>query len=107
MSGESRRQLARHSPNRTACQLRGMRPSVYAHVATGLPQQAGGRTLVLLHVQRLDTEKHESDWEMVRLTSTRQTPAQALLKGPYEVDQSQHAGGERSSWTDTKLEKQG
>ena len=33
--------------------------------------------------------------------------AQALLKGPYEVDVAQHAGGERSPWTDTKLERQG
>jgi hypothetical protein len=33
--------------------------------------------------------------------------AEALRKGPYQVDLSQHAGGERSDWADTKLHKQG
>jgi hypothetical protein len=33
--------------------------------------------------------------------------AEALRKGPYQVDLSQHAGGERSAWTDAKLHKQG
>ena len=33
--------------------------------------------------------------------------SEALRKGPYEVDLSQHAGGERSNWTDPKLQKQG
>jgi hypothetical protein len=33
--------------------------------------------------------------------------AGALRKGPYEVDLSQHAGGERADWTDTKLQRLG
>ncbi len=35
------------------------------------------------------------------------TPRRALKEGPYEVDAAQHAGGERSGWTDPKLEKRG
>ena len=44
---------------------------------------------------------------MAQVDFNASTPAQALRVGPYEVDLSQHAGGERSEWTDTKLEKQG
>ena len=53
------------------------------------------------------TDLHESDWEMAQADFDAPNAAEALLKGPYEVDVAQHAGGERSAWTDTKLEKQG
>ena len=53
------------------------------------------------------TDKHESDWEMAQVDFAASTAAAALRVGPYEVDLSQHAGGERSAWTDTKLQKDG
>ena len=53
------------------------------------------------------TDKHESDWEMAQVDFDASNAAEALRVGPYEVDLSQHAGGERSAWTDTKLQKQG
>ena len=53
------------------------------------------------------TDKHESDWEMAQVDFAASSAAAALRVGPYEVDLSQHAGGERSAWTDTKLQKDG
>jgi hypothetical protein len=53
------------------------------------------------------TDKHESDWEMAQVDFEASTAQEALTKAPYEVDLSQHAGGERADWTDSKLEKRG
>ena len=44
---------------------------------------------------------------MAQVDFAASTPAAALRVGPYELDVSQHAGGERSVWTDTKLQKDG
>jgi hypothetical protein len=83
-------------------------PTVYAHVATD-PSHPGKLAVQYWFYYTFNdfTDKHESDWEMAQLDFDASTPAGALRKGPYEVDVSQHAGGERSAWTDTKLEKQG
>jgi hypothetical protein len=83
-------------------------PSVYAHVAGD--QSHPGKLAVqywLYYTFNDFTDKHESDWEMAQVDFDASTAEEALRKGPYEVDLSQHAGGERSEWTDSKLEKQG
>ncbi len=84
------------------------KPSVYAHVATD-PSYPGKLAVQYWFYYTFNdfTDKHESDWEMAQVDFDAPNAAEALLKGPYEVDLSQHAGGERSAWTDTKLEKQG
>jgi hypothetical protein len=86
----------------------GQRPSVYAHVATD-PAYPGKLAVEYWFYYTFNdfTDKHESDWEMAQVDFNAPNPAEALLKGPYEVDLSQHAGGERSTWTDSKLQKQG
>ncbi len=86
----------------------GRKPSVYAHIATD-PAYPGKLTVEYWFYYTFNdfTDKHESDWEMAQVDFDASNAAQALLKGPYEVDLSQHAGGERSTWSDTKLEKQG
>ena len=86
----------------------GRMPSVYAHVATD-PDYPGKLAVEYWFYYTFNdfTDKHESDWEMAQVDFDASNAAQALLKGPYEVDLSQHAGGERSAWTDTKLEKRG
>ena len=86
----------------------GRKPSVYAHVATD-PAYPGRMAVEYWFYYTFNdfTDKHESDWEMAQVDFDAPNAAEALLKGPYEVDLSQHAGGERSRWTDTKLEKQG
>ena len=70
------------------------------------PRQARGRVLVLLHVQRLHGQARERLGDGAGRFAAS-TAAEALRSGPYEVDVSQHAGGERSGWTDTKLQKEG
>ena len=82
--------------------------SVYAHVATD-PSHPGKLAVEYWFYYTFNdfTDKHESDWEMAQVDFAASTAAQALRAGPYEVDLSQHAGGERSAWTDTKLQKQG
>jgi hypothetical protein len=84
------------------------KPSVYAHVATD-PSYPGKLAVGYWFYYTFNdfTDKHESDWEMAQVDFDASTAAEALRKGPYEVDLSQHAGGERSAWGDTKLEKQG
>jgi hypothetical protein len=86
----------------------GRKPTVYAHVATD-PAYPGKLAVEFWFYYTFNdfTDKHESDWEMAQVDFDAPDAADALLKGPYEVDVSQHAGGERSGWRDAKLEKQG
>src|SRR3984957_19580667 len=82
------------------------KPSVYAHVATD--SEHSGKLAVqywFYYTFNDFTDKHESDWEMAQIDFAASTAAAALRVAPYEVDLSQHAGGERSGWTDTKLQK--
>jgi hypothetical protein len=83
-------------------------PTVYAHVATD-PSRPGKLAVQYWFYYTFNdfTDKHESDWEMAQVDFDASSAAGALRNGPYEVDLSQHDGGERSSWTDPKLEKQG
>jgi hypothetical protein len=86
----------------------GRRPRVYAHVASD-PSDPGKLVVQYWFYYTFNdfTDKHESDWEMAQVDFDAADASDALRKGPYEVDLSQHAGGERSAWTDPKLEKQG
>ena len=86
----------------------GRPPSVYAHVATDAADP--GRLAVqywFYYTFNDFTDKHESDWEMAQVDFAASTAAAAVRVGPYEVDLSQHAGGERSAWSDTKLQNDG
>jgi hypothetical protein len=86
----------------------GRKPSVYAHIATD-PLHPGKLAVQYWFYYTFNdfTDKHESDWEMGQVDFDASDASEALSKGPYEVDLSQHAGGERSAWTDPKLQKQG
>ena len=86
----------------------GRPPSVYAHVGTD-PSHPGKLAVGYWFYYTFNdfTDKHESDWEMAQVDFEASSAAEALHVGPYEVDLSQHAGGERSGWTDTKLQKEG
>jgi len=86
----------------------GTKPSVYAHIAAdpGHPEKLAIQYW-LYYTFNDFTDKHESDWEMIQVDFDLPTPRRALNSDPYEVDAAQHAGGERSAWTDPKLEKRG
>ncbi|HET7417000.1 MAG TPA: hypothetical protein VFJ61_05200 [Solirubrobacterales bacterium] len=50
---------------------------------------------------------HEGDWEGMQLTFESNTTEGALGEEPSEVIVFQHAGGERASWDEGKVQKQG
>ncbi|MET0557322.1 MAG: hypothetical protein ABW065_01445 [Solirubrobacterales bacterium] len=50
---------------------------------------------------------HEGDWEGMQLSFEANTAAAALKEEPNEVIVFQHAGGERASWDDAKVQKEG
>ena len=50
---------------------------------------------------------HEGDWEGMQLTFEADQPLQALAEEPSEIILFQHAGGERASWADGKVQKEG
>ena len=51
--------------------------------------------------------KHESDWEGITLQFEAATIEEALAGEPLAVGYSQHEGGERAEWDDTKLTREG
>jgi len=50
---------------------------------------------------------HEGDWEGMQIAFDANTPRAALAAGPSEIALFQHEGGEKGSWTDSKVEKEG
>jgi hypothetical protein len=50
---------------------------------------------------------HEGDWEGMQIAFGASDPQGALEEGPSEIVLYQHAGGEKASWTDGKVEKDG
>jgi hypothetical protein len=50
---------------------------------------------------------HEGDWEGMQITFEANDPAAALHEEPAEIILFQHAGGERASWEDGKVQKEG
>src|SRR5262245_723238 len=51
--------------------------------------------------------KHESDWEGITLEFEASSIEEALIGEPVAVGYSQHEGGERADWDDTKLTRDG
>jgi ABC-type sugar transport system permease subunit len=81
---------------------------VYARVATD-PLHRGKLAIEywLFYTFNDSTGKHEGDWEKAQVDFNAATPEEALARRPYQVDLSQHAGGERSDWDDRKVAKRG
>ncbi|HEY2717445.1 MAG TPA: hypothetical protein VGI73_14605 [Solirubrobacterales bacterium] len=50
---------------------------------------------------------HEGDWEGMQLAFESNTAAEALKEEPGEVIVFQHAGGERTQWDESKLQREG
>jgi hypothetical protein len=50
---------------------------------------------------------HEGDWEGMQLSFESNTPEEALGEEPSEIIVFQHAGGERASWDEGKVQKEG
>ena len=50
---------------------------------------------------------HESDWEMIQVAFDAATVEEALAEEPTQLAYAQHEGGERRSWNDPRVEKEG
>lgn len=81
--------------------------TVYAHVA-----REEGRSGIALQYWffwyfNQFNDLHEGDWEGMQITFDADTPEEALESEPGEMILFQHAGGERATWGDAKVEKEG
>src|SRR5262245_14212139 len=83
------------------------RSLTYAHIAT----EAGVFGFVVqywfFYYFNQFNDVHEGDWEGMQISFGADDAAQALQDGPSQIALFQHAGGERASWDDTKVEKNG
>ena len=86
----------------------GVESTVYAHIV----QQPDEPDLVFVQYwiywyYNDWNNKHESDWEGITLKFEASSIDEALAGEPVAVGYSQHEGGERADWDDTKLEREG
>jgi hypothetical protein len=86
----------------------GRAPAVtYAHIA----REAGHPGFVLQYwffwYFNQFNDLHEGDWEGMQISFEAGSPAAALTEEPSEVILFQHAGGERASWAESKVQKEG
>ncbi|HEY2372709.1 MAG TPA: hypothetical protein VGH82_09175 [Gaiellaceae bacterium] len=82
------------------------KPTTYAHVATdrAYPGQLALQ-FWFFYVFNDFNNKHEGDWEMIQLDFDAPTAKAALSTPPTLIGYSQHEGGERAEWNDSKLHK--
>jgi hypothetical protein len=82
-------------------------PITYARIAT----QKGHSGLVVqywfFYYFNQFNDLHEGDWEGMQIAFDGNTPREALATGPSEIALFQHEGGEKGSWDDPKVEKEG
>ena len=82
-------------------------PITYAHIA----RETGHSGLVVqywfFYYFNQFNDLHEGDWEGMQIAFDADTPAEALAQGPSEIALFQHGGGERGSWDDPKVRKEG
>jgi hypothetical protein len=84
-------------------------PTTYAHVAREPGHSGFALQYWFFWYFNQFNDLHEGDWEGMQLTFGAETPQEALAAGeePSEIILFQHAGGERASWSDSKVQKEG
>lgn len=87
--------------------MEGLEPTALAHIA----KEEGRSGLViqywLFYYFNDFNNTHEGDWEMVQVVFDVDTVEEALRTEPVAVGYAQHGGGEKASWDDPKLERDG
>ena len=82
-------------------------PITYARIAT----EKGESGLVVqywfFYYFNQFNDLHEGDWEGMQIAFDANNPRAALATGPSEIALFQHEGGEKGSWDDPKVEKEG
>jgi hypothetical protein len=87
--------------------MRGRSPVIYAHVAHERGVHGIALQYWFYYLFNQFNDEHESDWEMIQLAFDADSSEQALQREPTEVAYAQHNGGERHSWKDPVVEKEG
>lgn len=82
-------------------------PVTYAHIAREPGRSGFALQYWFFWYFNQFNDLHEGDWEGMQLTFEADTPAEALAEEPSEIILFQHAGGERASWSDGKVQKEG
>jgi hypothetical protein len=86
----------------------GQPAAVYAHIVQDPHRQDRLYLQYWLYWYYNDwNNKHESDWEGITLQFQATSIEAALSSAPIAVAYSQHEGGERADWDDTKLTREG
>jgi hypothetical protein len=87
--------------------MEGRQSVTYAHIAT----EPGVRGIAVqywfYYWFNQFNDLHESDWEMIQVAFDAATAQEALASGPSQLAYAQHNGGERRSWEDPRVEKEG
>ncbi|MGH2925851.1 MAG: hypothetical protein ACRDK1_07770 [Solirubrobacterales bacterium] len=82
-------------------------PITYAHIAT----QKGHAGFVIqywfFYYFNQFNDLHEGDWEGMQIAFDASSVREAMSEGPSEIALFQHGGGEKASWDDGKVEKEG
>ena len=82
-------------------------PTTYAHIVAE-PGASGLALQYWFYWYFNDwNNKHEGDWEMIQVSFPGGTVDEALRTGPDRVAYAQHAGGQRKSWDDPAVRKEG
>ncbi len=84
-------------------------PTTYAHIAREADHSGFALQYWFFWYFNQFNDLHEGDWEGMQLTFEAETPQEALATAeePSEIILFQHAGGERASWDDSKVQKEG
>jgi hypothetical protein len=84
----------------------GQRAVTYAHIAGERGERGLAVQYWFFYYFNNWNNRHESDWEMIQLVFAEGTAEEALESEPELVVYSQHAGGERAKWSDSKVRKE-
>lgn len=86
----------------------GVSPTIYAHIVKDPTEPSALFVQYWFFWLYNDwNNKHEGDWEGITLKFNTTSVEGALESEPVEAGYAQHEGGERASWDDPKLSKQG
>jgi hypothetical protein len=87
--------------------MEGRSSVTYAHVATETGVRGIAVQYWFYYWFNQFNDLHESDWEMIQVAFDAATVEEALARGPSQLGYAQHNGGERRSWDDPRVEKEG
>lgn len=100
--------LCTYAEGEAALERAGKAPLVtYAHIAIERGKPGLAVQYWFFYYFNEFNDLHEGDWEGMQLTFDASSPQRALDQGPDQIALFQHGGGEKASWHDAKVQKDG